>query len=460
MTAGKSPSPASAAPDDELSAESEAPISPERDLSHLPPLGRDPAFIGMTATQFLGAFNDNLYKQLLLLIALDYKKIRGFESDPYQFIAMLAFAIPFVMLSGFAGYLSDKVRKRNVIVVCKTLEIVVMICATIAFTTGTIGSTALIVWLFVVLFFMGAQSALFGPSKFGILPEMLRDSDLPRANGIIQMTTFLAIIFGTALSGFLKQAMPNHLWVICVICIGIAILGTLTSLLIRVTPIANPGMKFSRDCLLIERSTREFIWRDHALLGTMMIYALFWFAGAVFMPTVNAVCKDQLEFPEQWSGLLLGVLSIGIAIGCVTCGKLSRDQVRFDLMRFAGWGLFVATALTSIACVLPLNNAGQHCILIGAALFVVGLFAGVFAVPPQVFIQSRPPETSKGRVIGAMNLFTWSGITAAAGYYYAFTLGLSLVGAVYSWTFLSIGVMFVVAVMLFKQPNAQLSHVK
>ncbi len=433
---------------------------PIRDLSHLPPLGRDPAFIGMTATQFLGAFNDNLYKQLLLLIALDYKKLRGFESDPYQFIAMLAFAIPFVMLSGFAGYLSDKIRKRTVVVSCKMLEIVVMICAMIAFTTGTIGSTSLIVWLFVVLFFMGAQSALFGPSKFGILPEMLRDSDLPRANGIIQMTTFLAIIFGTALSGFLKQALPNHLWIICGICILIAIIGTLTSLLIRRTPIAAPNMKLTRDCLLIERNTWQFIRHDQPLFWTMIIYSLFWFAGAVFMPTVNAVCKDQLAFPEQWAGLLLGVLSIGIAIGCVMCGKLSRDQVRFDLMRFAGWGLFLATALTSLACVMPINNAGLHCVVIGGALFLVGLFAGIFAVPPQVFIQSRPPETSKGRVIGAMNLFTWTGITVAAGYYFLFTLGLSWIGIGYSWTFLSIGLMFVLVVLLFRQPNAQLSHVK
>lgn len=424
----------------------------------LPPLLKDPAFLGMTATQFLGAFNDNLYKQLLLLIALEYKEIRGFQSDPYQFIAMLAFAIPFVMLSGFAGYFSDKVRKRNVVVFCKVLEIFVMVAAMIAFTTGTIGSTSLIVWLFVVLFFMGAQSALFGPSKFGILPEMLRESDLPKANGIIQMTTFLAIILGTGLSGFLKAAMEGQLWIISCICILIAIAGTITSLFIRATPIANPGMKFSKDCLLIEKSAWRFIRGDKPLFWTMIVYALFWFAGAVFMPTVNAVCVDQLQLPQQWAGLLLGALSIGIAIGCMFCGKISGDEVRFDLMRAGGWGLLVATGMASVACILPVDSDVIQTVMIGFSLFLVGFFAGIFAVPPQVFIQSRPPMSSKGRVIGAMNLITWIGITLAAGYYYVCTALLSIVGVPYSWAFVTIGLMFMLASILFRQPNYSLNH--
>ncbi len=418
----------------------------------LPPLGRDPSFLGMTATQFLGAFNDNLYKQLLLLIALDYKQLNNWESDPYQPIATFVFAIPFVLLSGFAGFVSDKVQKRKVIIFCKVLEVFVMTAAMIAFMTGQIGSPTLIISLLLVLFFMASQSALFGPSKFGILPEMLRERDLPRANGIIQMTTFLAIIFGTALCGLLKDFLPGHLWVISAVCILIAIAGTLTSLLIRPTPVANPNMKFSPECLLVEKSAFRFIMSDRVLLIIMLVYTLFWFSGAVMMQAINVVAKDQLDYSEALTSLSQAFIGTGIALGCVACGRASGGRVRFDLVRFAGWGLLGATAMTSLVCVAPLGKELRYGMFCGS-LFLIGLFAGIFAVPPQVFIQARPPANAKGRVIGAMNLVTWIGITLAAAWYYALSSLTGVLGIPPSWIFLSIGILFMVTVLAFRQPN-------
>jgi len=419
----------------------------------LPPLGKDPSFIGMTATQFLGAFNDNLYKQLLLLIALDYKNLRGLEHDPYQTYATLAFSIPFVLLSGFGGFISDKLRKRSVVVFCKVLEIVVMMAAVLAFSTGTIGSEALIIWLIVVLFFMGAQSAVFGPSKFGILPEMLRERDLPSANGIIQMTTFLAIILGTALSGFLKDWLNDELWIISAVCVSIAIAGTCTALLIRKTPVANPTMKFSADCLVIEKNAFRFLISDRPLLRTMLVYALFWFAGAVVMLSVNSVCKGQLGYSDSTTSLLSTCMGIGIAIGCMVCGKISKGQIRFDLVRLGAWGLFVATLMASVACILPIANNLVQAGMIGFSLLLTGFFAGIFAVPPQVFIQARPPESLKGRVIGAMNLVTWIGICLASGYYFLFTAIVGNAALPYSWIFCSVGFMFAMVAILFRQAN-------
>lgn len=422
-------------------------------ISSLPPLGKDPSFIGMTVTQFLGAFNDNLYKQLLLLIALDYKEMRGLATDPYQTYATLAFSIPFVLLSGFGGYISDKLRKRNVIVFCKMLEILVMLAAMVAFFTGTMGAESFIVSLIVVLFFMGAQSAIFGPSKFGVLPEMLREKDLPAANGIIQMTTFLAIILGTALSGVLKDAMPNHLWVISIVCVSIAIAGTCTALLVRKTPIANPDMKFSPDCMVVEKNAWNFIRSDGPLMRTMLIYALFWFAGAVVMMAVNSVCRTQLGFSSTATSLLSTCMGIGIAIGCMVCGKLCKGQVRFDLVRMGGWGLFVATGMVSTACIIQVANPMVQAWMIGGSLLTTGFFAGIFAVPPQVFIQARPPEAIKGRVIGAMALTTWIGICIASGYYYLYTKVAAGTGIKYSWIFMTVGAMFVMVAVLFRQPN-------
>ena len=419
------------------------------------PLSKNRSFVAMTITQFLGAFNDNLFKQLLLLIALDYKALKNLEYDPYQAVATFAFSVPFILLSGFAGFLSDRMHKKTVIVISKTLEVFVMLAAMIAFTTGTIGSSTLIVSLIIVLFFMGAQSALFGPSKYGILPEMLHDRDLPRANGIIQMTTFLAIIFGTALSGLLKQSLPNHLWIISAVCVFIAIIGTITSLMIRRTPIANPGMKFSADCLLVEKSAMKIILADRVLIQTMLVYTVFWFAGAVMMQLTNLVAKDQLQFGDFRTSVAQGFIGIGIAIGCAVCGRWSNNRIRFDLVRFAGWGLMGATTITSLVSVLLATGSTLQFVSFCACLFFTGLFAGIFAVPPQVFIQARPPAAAKGRVIGAMALVTWMGIVVAAGWYFLLTKIVASAGIPASWIFLSIGLVFVATVLLFRQPNPE-----
>jgi MFS family permease len=163
---------------------------------NLPTLYRDPAFWGMTSTQFLGAFNDNLFKQIMLLLSL---KAGGWD---LQGPAMIVFALPFILCSGYAGYLSDRFAKRPIIILSKAAEIVVMALGLIGFlyfdTFGLIG-------LMTVLLLMALQSTFFGPGKYGILPEMLRKRDLPRANGWIVMTTFLAIIFGTACAGLLTD---------------------------------------------------------------------------------------------------------------------------------------------------------------------------------------------------------------------------------------------------------------
>ena len=198
----------------------------------LPSLYKDPSFWGMSVTQFLGAFNDNLFKMLILLLATPSAEAiaAGEDARDLQSEAMIIFATAFLLFSGFAGFLADKVSKRSVIVGSKVAEIVVMTAGLVGFYYyDVIGLTGMMA----ILFFMGLQSAFFGPSKYGILPEMLRESDLPRANGIILMLTFLAIIFGVALAGFLLDLLGSKVWIASFVCIAIAIVGTITSLPIR-----------------------------------------------------------------------------------------------------------------------------------------------------------------------------------------------------------------------------------
>ena len=187
------------------------------DKPNLPTLGRDRSFYGMTVTQFLGAFNDNLFKQLVLLYCLDVKARSGAD---YQSWAQAIFAIPFVLFSGMAGWLADRNSKRTIVVLAKVAEIVIMAMGMFVFLYGSDVPKETLMMLFVVLACMSLQSAFFGPPKYGILPELFRDSDLSAANGIFQMTTFVAIIMGGAIGGIGKEYLGDQLWMMSAVLCG------------------------------------------------------------------------------------------------------------------------------------------------------------------------------------------------------------------------------------------------
>lgn len=393
--------------------------SPSAAGAALPPLARDPSFWGLTATQFLGAFNDNLYKQLVLLICLDYVALKQLDSDPYQSMAQGMFSLPFVLLSGFAGWLSDRCSKRSIVVWAKVGEIVVMGAGLAVFAAFDFGTDAYLVGLMAVLFLMGAQSAFFGPAKYGILPEMLRDADLPLANGLVQMTTFLAIIFGTALCGVLKHELGSTaatLWQVSAACVLVAVIGTLTSLFVRPTAVASPGLPLKLASLAIDQPTRSLLRGDRMLLGVLLATVLFWFLGGVCLPAVNALGKEQFGLDDRTTSLMTASIGFGIAIGCVLAGLASKHRIRFGLVRLGAWGMTVC--FTGLALLprlgLPTYQLGYAA---AACLALIGLSAGIYAVPLQTFLQSRPPAEQKGRMIAAMNICTWLGIFLSAGFY-------------------------------------------
>lgn len=373
----------------------------------LPPLRKDRAFLGMAATQFLGAFNDNLFKQLLLLVCLDEVRRGGTDLQP---VALALFAIPFVLFSGFAGQLSDRVSKRSVVVACKLGEIVVMALGMAAFLSGQVYI------LFVVLFLMSTQSAFFGPSKYGVLPEMLREEDLPQANGLIQTTTFLAILLGAALAGSSKERLGDRLWIVSACCVVVAVAGTCTSLLLRPTPVARPGLPFRWSSVIIHADTRRLLGRDRLLLVVLAVNSLFWFIGGLVQPSINAFGKVQLDIGDERASLLLVWIGIGIAVGCSLAGKLSHRRVDFRLVRRGALAMallmFGQTALGLSDLDIRVIEWGSRLILLG-----MGIAAGFFVVPLSVSLQSRPPDEQKGRMIGAMNLCNWIGILLAAGFY-------------------------------------------
>ncbi len=372
------------------------------------PLMRDSAFGGMLATQFLGAFNDNLYKQLVLLICVD--RVRAGEPDR-QWIALVLFALPFVLYSGFAGFLSDRFSKRTIVVWMKVAEIAVMLAGLFAFRGDSLW------FLFAVLFLMSAQSTFFGPSKYGILPELFAERDLPLANGLIQMTTFVAIIFGMALAGYSKEWFAGRLWMASLFCVGIATIGTLTSLLVRRTAVADPAVRFHLSSAFLDPASRTFLRGNPRLLKVLMYNSSFWFLGGVVQPAVNAYGKLQLGIGDGRTSVLGACMGVGIALGCLWCGKLSGGRPRTGFVRIGALGMAACFAALVVLgeTSLPVDTVERISWLV---LTLLGMFGGFFIVPLNVLIQVLAPDDQKGRMIGAMNLFNWLLIIAAGLFYW------------------------------------------
>jgi MFS family permease len=452
-----------------------------------PTLWHDVSYHAMNLTQFFGAFNDNLFKQLVLLICVDYVHQTGRD---LQSIAQFMFALPFVLFSGYAGYLSDRISKRPIVVTMKIAEIGVMTAGFLAFHAAGWRME----FLLAVVFLMGTHSAFFGPPKYGILPELFRERDLPQVNGMIQMTTFLSIILGMALAGFIKEWFNDRLWVGSAVCIGIAVTGTLTSLFVRSTPIARPGLKFTPSALFISSETWRMLRADRPLFLVLFISSLFWFLGGVIQPSVNAFGKLQMGYGDGRTSLLAVCMAIGIMVGCLWAGGASRGKIRTGFVKLGAWGIVAClsalAAFGSVAGVAldknapakpgstALDSEGQPSasietdrtpeslveMLRPTSLFEttcrillvgVGFFAGLFYVPLAVVMQVRPPAELKGRMIGAMNLINWIGILLAAGFYFAVIAVCQSLHIRESWIFaLAAAVMLPVAI--FYRPNVQI----
>ncbi len=399
-------------------------------------LAASPVFAGVVITQFLGAFNDNYFKQMLLLKCVEFERVtaetfgQGIDLQPY---AMAAFALPFVLLSGLGGYVSDRYSRRRVIVLCKVGEIIVMSCALLVLLFTDTGTRTQLMLLIGVLALMGGQSALFGPSKYGILPELFSRRQLLPVNGTVQMTTFLAIIFGMALAGIALDVLQDSLWYASVVAVAIAAAGTLTSLLIRPTEAHDPTLPLRMEMLFVPRDTWRLIFRQRFLWKCLLMASLFWFIGGVTQPAVNSLGELVFSMSKTRTSLMAASIGVGIALGCIVSGTQSRrpeDGARWVVL--GGWMIVLAlsliTVLSSGLLGRPLPSAQQETILAGilhadvmewllrGSMFFLGFSAGIFVIPIQVYIQEAPPPEQKGRVIGALNLLSWIGILLSAGF--------------------------------------------
>ncbi len=383
------------------------------------------SFVGFITTQLLGAFNDNLFKQLLLLLAIP-AVVAGAQAEgpDLQGVATIVFGIPFVLFGGIAGYFADRYSKRRVIVLSKVAEIIVMMLGLLAFLAApSIGFNG----LWIVLFLMGLQSTFFGPGKYGILPEMLGPNQLARANGIVLMTTFIAIIFGTSLAGWLKDLVVDpdvprflaaqKLWIGSVVCIVVAVIGTAASFLVHPVEPAAPKLKFTAEYLFVPKAILSLLRADRALLLALGASCAFWLIAGLTIQSVNSLCKVQLGLSDTRTSIMVALISIGIALGGAAAGWLSRGGDGHVVIRIGMWGVVVWCAVLSIS----IPGRGHLLGFYGTmpALVLLGAAAAFFAIPIQVFLQARPPDELKGRMIAVMNQTNFVAIVFSGLFYMA-----------------------------------------
>lgn len=424
-------------PDTDLQSDVSGPFTDEAtgDSGAVALIG-NPVFAGVVITQFLGAFNDNYFKQMLLLKCVEFERVTqeqtgtGVDLQPY---AMVAFALPFILLSGMGGYISDRYSRQRVIVGCKIGEIFVMLCALLVLLLGDISTKAQLLLLAGVLALLAGQSALFGPSKYGILPELFSRKNLLPVNGTVQMTTFLAIIFGMALAGVALDVLNDSIWYVSVVAVGIAIVGTLTSLLIRRTPANEPDLPLRLEMLFVPRETWRLILVSPALRNCLLMAALFWFIGGVTQPAVNSLGELVFGMSKTRTSLMSASIGVGIALGCMISGTQNkRAGDGSGWVTVGSWlivlALLMLTLFSSGVVGRPLPSGANDSIWAGViqadqmewlmrfGMFFLGFAAGLFVIPIQVYIQEAPPPEQKGRVLGALNLLSWIAILASAGF--------------------------------------------
>jgi 1-acyl-sn-glycerol-3-phosphate acyltransferase len=377
---------------------------------------RQRRFLPFFGAQALGAFNDNVYKNVLVILAT--YQAASFTSLEPQLLTNLAaglFILPYVLFSGIAGQLADRYDKTRVLKAVKAAEIAIMALAGLGFATHSIAT------LLGALFLMGVHSTFFAPAKYGLLPEVLRDSELVGGNALVETGTFLAILLGTLAAGLL--AASGHLGVITAVLIGIASVGFLASLAIPKLGAAAPNLRIdwrpwtsTWDNIRAARESRTVFL---SILGI----SWFWFYGALVLTQLPLYSKDVLGGSEQLVTLLLVIFSAGIGLGSLLCERLSAHQVEIGLVPLGSIGLtlfavdlYFATPLTpahtGVSAVEFASLPGSWRVLLDLGL--IGVFGGFFIVPLYALVQQRSRREVISRVIGANNILNAVFMVAAA----------------------------------------------
>src|SRR5512134_3490067 len=284
--------------------------------------------------QFLGAMNDNVFKQaLVILLAYQTASFTSMGSDTLQNLAQALFVLPFFLFSATAGQLADKYENSRLITVTVAIELAVMALGAAVFLLTSLPL------LLLALFLGGVQSALFGPVKYAILPQALRETELVGDNGLVEMGTSLAILFGMMYGGWLVTQPGWGIAGVAVSTMAISAAGLLVSRLIPLAPAADPGLRINWNPVTETWRNFAFSRRNRTVFLSILGISWFWFFGSMLLTQFPNLSRNFLSGNEQVVTLLLIVFSVGIGAGSLLCERLSGHKVELGLVPFGSIGL-------------------------------------------------------------------------------------------------------------------------
>ncbi|MGA8367259.1 MAG: acyl-[ACP]--phospholipid O-acyltransferase [Candidatus Acidiferrales bacterium] len=373
------------------------------------PRGWQRGFWSLIATQFQTAFNDNALKFLVIYIIVAMALPTATRDRLIPLVGAL-FALPFILFSMAGGFFADRYSKRSATIGTKALEFAVMAFAIVALYLHSLPMECASVFL------ISSEAALFGPSKYGLLPELLPEARLSWGNGIIEMGTFLASIAGTMAAGFLAVRYHGREGAAGLLLLACTCAGFVASLGISRVPAANPSRKFRWNPLGDFGAQMKIIRADRVLGWAVLGNTYLFFLAALLQFTIILYGHDILRVDDAHVSYLQAAIGIGIGVGSLAAGYLSGGKIEYGLIPLGAIGMTIFSAF--------LYHPGQTVTSTLIHLALLGFFGGFFAVPVGALIQHQPAPEQKGGVIAAANLLSFVGIFLAAGAYWVFVSGL------------------------------------
>lgn len=360
------------------------------------------SFTYLNITQFLGALNDNVYKLLIVYFLIGQE---GIENG-HTILALTGaiFVLPFLLFSAFSGLMADRYSKRNIIAFTKVLELIVMLLGVVAFWYESRWGS------YFILFLMAAQTALFGPSKYGILPELVPQEKISKSNGIMTSFTFLAIISGTFFASFLVDITQRNFIIAAIFCSFVALIGVIASFCIEYTPPAGASKKFDIRFLNEIYSTLKLAGQQPSLLMAVCGSAFFLFLGAFVQLNMIPFATQSLHLTDIQGGYLFLLTALGIGTGSMVAGKISGKMVELGLVPIAALGV-------ALSCYL-IDWFSANLMVVIPMVVVVGFFGGMYEIPLDSYVQVASPKKNRGQVVAATNFLSYLGVLCASGTLY------------------------------------------
>jgi 1-acyl-sn-glycerol-3-phosphate acyltransferase len=365
-------------------------------------------FAPFFGVQFLGALNDNLFKQaLVILLAYQTASFTNMSTDVLQNIAQALFVLPFFLFSATAGQFADKYEKSRLISLTVLIELAVMALGAAGFLLRDLGM------LLAALFLGGVQSALFGPVKYAILPQQLKEHELVGGNGLVETGTAIAILVGLMLGGWMVSQTEWGVTAVAVTIMAISATSLVLSRYIPPAPAADPALRINWNPVSETWRNFRFMRGNRTVFLSVLGISWFWFFGTMFVTQLPNLSRNVLVADAHVVTLLLVVFSIGIGAGSLLCERLSGHKIEIGLVPFGSIGLTVFAvdlcfALDPQVREAPvtlgefLRQAGHWRIL--SDLLMIGLFGGFYIVPLYALIQNRSEASHRSRVIAGNNI--------------------------------------------------------